>query len=152
MNLRKHLTLIIGLTLPVLMIIVIAAGIFVPRMLNHPKTNFVYASQSIQDVLTPAEKGGPTPITTPSTKYYLHDVRKDADKEISEKDYKKMSLDTAATSPDGFKVETGSSDSFFGGGNYRQQYLVGHGASYKLNLKFDPNDYSRDFKFLGWVK
>jgi hypothetical protein len=150
MNIRKHLTLIIGLTLPVLMIIAVAAGIFVPRLLNHPKTNFVYASQSIQDVLTPADKGGP--VTPPSTKYYLHDVQKNASGEISEKDYKKMSLDTVATSPDGFKVETGSSDSFFGGGNYRQQYLVGHGASYKLNLKVDQNDYSRDFKFLGWVK
>jgi len=133
------------------MIAVVAASIFVPRLFNQPKTDFVYSIDNTQVYAAPAANGAVQNVVT--RVYYLQDVKKNVSRELSEAAFKKMSLDTNNASPDGFKVEAGGSgDSFFGSGSYRQEFLVGHGASYKLNIKLDQNDYSHEFKFLGWVK
>ena len=148
MNFRKHLSLIVGLALPVLMILAVAASIYVPRWFAQPATNFVYSVQNIMPSYTADGRF----IDSQPPKYYLHDVKKNANSELTAAVYGKMKLDTASESADGWTVTAGDNGSIFGGGTGRTYYLVDHGASYKLNLKYDPNDYNLELKFQGWVE
>lgn len=43
---HSRLSLILGLSIPALIIIIVAAVVFIPRFLNHPKVDFVYLEGS----------------------------------------------------------------------------------------------------------
>jgi hypothetical protein len=146
MNIRKNFTLVIGIALPILMVIFVAASIYIPRLLNHPKINFVY-SVTDRYAYPPSPQG---------IKYYLYDVQSHRSESLSESTFHTFAFNPSTQSPDGYIVQSGDATgaySFFGSfTSFGTYYLVGHGASFKLNLSIPDNNYNYEYKFIGWVK
>jgi hypothetical protein len=174
MVLRKNLSLIIGLAIPVLMILFVAGSIYLPQFFVHPKHNFLYALGSGYNgqyeftvengkltkhtITYPDTYPKPQPAIEPTL--YVHDVVKNESREISFAETRKLHLSGLAESPDGFRVTRGRGGGGFGfpffydGDNdYNAVYLVGHGLSKKMNITRpgDTNYYYYDFRFIGWI-
>lgn len=171
MKVEKNISLIIGIAIPILMIVFVAASIYLPGLFSPPpKFNFVYVTgddyyQGRQYVvengrLTKREVKYPERYTPGLARLFVHDVSKNESKEISFEDAQKLSLDPNAKSPDGFEVVHGSWDEgifslFFGREDYDTVYLKGHNTSKKLNLSSIDTGryyYYNRFRFLGWIK
>jgi len=162
MDMRKNVSLILGLSIPILMILFITASIYWPKITVHPKFNFLYVTgenyypydNSQQQYLI---QEGKLVIAKKSKKnnarFYIYDIAQHNSKEIFFQDAKKLNLDINPISPDGFEMVTGGNDGgifslFFGTyHNYHSRYLKGHHAVIKLNI---ANNYH--FRFLGWIK
>ena len=153
MNIRKNLTLWLGITIPILMVVAVAASVYVPRLWASPKVDFVYSMMSYSSTYKTTADGKMTEKNL-TTVYYLHNTAKNTNREIKKVELDKLSLNKSAVSPDGFRV-TGNetSNALFGDSEYGVHYLKGHGAGYKLNLASPTSDrYGYEFKFVGWVK
>lgn len=173
--------LIIALCIPVLMIILVAAFVYLPGLGKRPMYNFLYMSGDNsyyydyyggREYQVSGEKlvYSPRPIPTPfpgsnvpvivpdnaKPKFYVYNV---ATKEASEVTFQEAStytLDSSNVSSDGYKIEQGNyrgGDFIFGAGgsDYGSWFLKGHNRSIKLNLKLSGRDYY-NFQFLGWIK
>ena len=168
---KRNLSLIIGLSIPVAMVIFVAIAINGPRWFNTVDSatyDFLYTTgphiphafhtvkdgrlirneQTVPDGVTVAEQ--------PATRFFLHDVARNSSKEIPEEEAMALQLDGMLRSPDGFTVETGRRGGWyiFGfGRNYRNHYLVKERFSDKLDLETDTGAYNYywNFRFLGWV-
>jgi len=172
-KIKKNISLIVGISIPILMIIFVAASIYLPGIFVKPQYNFLYVSgpdaysyrnlidgYSVQDSKliknNVLQVGTDNPI--PSATYlYVYDVVKNKATEISLADAQKLTLDSSITSPDGFEVVYGTKGGdflLFDGGrtDYNTRYLQGHNVSKKLNLKLNGDLYYRNFRFLGWIK
>jgi len=167
---RKNITLIIGIAIPVLMIIFVAVSIYLPGIFIEPKSNFLYISgnddynstykYTIQNKkLTRSE----LPITKNSprvlkeVKIYIHDIATNKSKEISFGEAQELNLNSNLVSPDGFKiVHGGRSDGFFpffiwSETDYSTFYVQGRSISKKLNLILTSLSYD-NFRFIGWIE
>ena len=176
MNKTKNIPLIVGLSIPLAMIVFVAASIYLPRLwAPQPKTNFLY---SLSTSYYPAKKYfvqnnkiAERDITYPqNTNYsqslgdvrlFLHDVVKNESQELSWEQAQNLLLNDRAVSPDGFEVVPGSrGESFFfffyDSADYSSLYLKGHHTAKKLNLyKIGSEDYSyynNHYRFIGWVR
>jgi len=173
---KKNSTLIIGISIPILMILFVAGSIYLPGLFIKPHFNFLYASgddsyyyynngyqYSVQnDKLIKNELKQPeNPNYNPprvEPKLYLYDVTMNEAKEISFADAQNLNLDSNTKSPDDFEVVYGSrGDGFFpffwgGGTDYNARYLKGHNVSKKLNLQLNGGSYYNNFRFIGWIK
>ena len=175
-TIKKNITLVIGISIPFLMILLVAGSIYLPGLFIKPQTNFVYLSgddsyyyynngyqYSVQndkliknDIKQPENQNTTPPRVEP--KFYLYDVIKNESKEITFAEAQNLNLDSSIYSVDGFEVVNGSSDNgsfpFFSGGgtNYGTKYLKGHGVSKKLNLRLNGAAYYYNFRFIGWIK
>ncbi|MDE2439283.1 MAG: hypothetical protein KGN01_07890 [Patescibacteria group bacterium] len=169
---KKNITLIVGISIPVLMILFVAASIYLPGLFVQPKYNFLYVSgddyyyynqyqYSVQNgKLVRNEITRPEGQTYPpqrDVKLYVYDVAKNESKEISFAEAQNLNLDSSNVSPDGFEVTYGSrGDGFFpfffySGTDYNNRYLKGHNVSKKLNLQLSGSYYN-NFRFIGWIK
>lgn len=177
--LKKNITLVIALAIPALMVIFVAASIYLPGLFVKPKTDFLYAvgdtyCSGVQmykveggkikklDIPTTDASGGirPYPIekNVPApgckdTKLYYYDVVKNEGREISLGDAEKLKLDGSAESPDGFEVVQGSSGDGFPFGtsvDYKKRYLKGHNLGKELNILLTEQQ-AFSFQFVGWV-
>lgn len=173
---KKNIPLYIALAIPVLMIVLVAAFIYLPGIGQKPKENFVYMTgnapyyygpgssgyyvSSGKLIYTPPPTANP-PLPKPDTlqpHFYVYDVAKDQATEITFEQAQNYSLDSSNTSPDGYTIERGNGgggDFFFGGapGDYNNWYIKGHNRSRKLNLKLTGNySYGDNFQFLGWAQ
>jgi len=169
---KKNLPLIAGITIPLLLILFVAASIYLPGLFTKPKYSFLYLSGSnyspayfvangqLNEHITTST--GPTvyPPSYYSTggqpQLFVYDVGKNQSEAISFADAQKFSLNTDPQSPDGFEIVSGNDG---GGGfpffysssdNYNTKYLKGHDVSRKLNIP-DQGNYYYNFTFLGWV-
>lgn len=173
---KKNITLVLGISIPILMILFVAGSIYLPGLFIKPHFNFLYVSgddyyynynngqqYSVQnDRLVKNEIKQPeNPNYNPpryEAKLYLYDVTKNESKEISFADAQNLNLDSNIKSPDDFEVVYGSRDDgffpfFWGGGtDYNARYLKGHNVSKKLNLQLNGSSYYYNFRFLGWIK
>ena len=180
MKTNRNISLIIGLAIPLLMIVLVAASIYLPSLFApSPKFNFLYVTgddyyQAQQYVV---EKGKlikrevkyPEPYATPYTPYtpgvarlFVHDVVRNESREISFEDAQQLSLNANIKSPDGFEVVYGSGSGgifplfFFSDIDYNAVYIKGHNASRKLNLQVGTagnyHYYYNRFRFLGWMR
>ncbi|MDR3642263.1 MAG: hypothetical protein P4L74_01375 [Candidatus Doudnabacteria bacterium] len=169
---KQKLPLYIALAVPVLMIILVAAFIYMPGAGKHPKYNFLYMTgNSVYDygygstgyqvsggrlIYTPPAQTSaypPVPQTGP-VNFYLYDVAKGQATEVTLAQAQMYTLDPTNSSPDGYFVQQGNSgggDFLFGGGggDYNSWYIKGNNRAVKLNLKLTGSAYS-NFKFLGW--
>lgn len=168
--LKKNLSLVIGVSIPILMILFVAGSIYLPGLFVQPKYNFLYAvddyysqyryQYDVQgDTLV---KNEPTQLVTKSERpvseprLYLYDVAKNESQEIPFENAQLLSLDSRAESPDGFEVVQGNRNGgdlffFFGSGSdYNTRYLKGNGVSKKLNLDLHRSNSYYNFHFLGW--
>ena len=171
MKIKKDISLIIGVAIPILMIVFVAASIYLPGLFSPPpKFNFLYVTgdryyEKYQFVvensrLTKREVKYPERYTPEVARLYIHDVSRNESKEISFEDAQKLYIDPNTKSQDDFEVVYGSYDGgifsiFFGREDYDTVYLKGHNTSKKLNLSSSGNGhyyYYNSFRFLGWIK
>lgn len=166
--LKKHITIIAGISIPILMIIFIAASIYLPSLFVKPQYDFIYTVDSYYsstryvitnnhltyEVLTNRDQYGSYQQST--GKLYLYDVDSDKSQEISYETAATLSLNGNTESLDGFSVTRGeSSGSFFpfyyGSSNYDDFYIQNGSVSKKLNdINLGGSSYY-NFRFLGWV-
>ncbi len=178
--LKKNITLVIALAIPVLMVIFVAASIYLPGLFVKPKTDFLYAvgdtyCSGMQmfkvengkikklEIPTPGtdgdirampiEKLAPATVSCKDIKLYYYDVVKDQSREITLEDAEKLKLDASVESPDGFEVVQGSSGDGFPFGaevDYTKRYLKGNNIGKELQISLNQ-DQSFSFQFVGWV-
>lgn len=169
---KKNIPLIIALFIPVVMIALVAAFIYFPGIGQKPKFNFLYATGDEvyynYDVIYSVQQGKLEITENPNPGYpyapykkintsvfYVYDVAKNESREVSLEEAKKMQLDPAQISSDGFEVTfgTGGGDFLFGGGSrdYNHMYIRGHNRSKQLNLKLVGSSVYSNFKFIGWI-
>ena len=173
---QKNISLWIGLAIPVLMIVFVAAAIYLPRIFaESPQYDFVYMLNGYSQpygygydyavrngtltrtpIVLPPEALASKPEVIPESQFFVYDAQADTTKEISFDDAVKLKLDSSYESPDGFQVQQGNYSGeffpFFGGGYNDGIYLEGGGVSRKINVNVarDPYRY-QNFQFLGWV-
>ena len=168
---RKNLSLILGIAIPLVMILLVAASICLPSLFIQPKTNFIYATDDvycrnqqqygvqngkvIQNTITAVKDCA---LSLNQSKLYFYDTAKNQPKIITFVEAQNFTLDPDRTSPDKFTVVYGTHDggffTFFFGPmtDYSAVYLTGRGVSKKLNIPLDESQYNNNFHFLGWLK
>ncbi len=175
---RKNLPLIIAISLPFVMIAIVAAIVYLPGISANPQHNFIYASGGYYEPVYVVEQGKlikrdiviptstyerfpkyPDPATQEEEVLFLHDVKANVSTRISFEDAEKLKLSNETISPDGYQVQDnygngGFAPFFFGGSrDYNAKYIVGHRSAEKLNItSITPNPYSYNpYRFIGWV-
>ena len=171
---KKNLPLYIALAVPVLMIILVAAFIYLPGIGKKPKVNFLYMTGNnvydyaynsgyqisgghlIYNPPVPPITNRPNNVVSDDAHFYVYDVAGNQAKEVTLAEAEGYSLDSSNTSSDGYTIQQGngnSGDFLFGGGegDYSSWFIKGHNRAIKLNLKLSGTYYS-NFRFLGWVE
>ncbi|HBG60584.1 MAG: hypothetical protein A2Y03_00740 [Omnitrophica WOR_2 bacterium GWF2_38_59] len=164
---KKNIPLIVSLSIPVLMIALVAISIYVPTIFVKPKMDFVYSigrdycylqkysvqnSKIVENEIKEAKDPNYCHNNSREPKLYYYDVEKDSTKQITFEEASKYILDSSYSSEDGFSVVSGSGHSdlfFYNGSSYYKKYIKKGAFSKKLNI---GADYYYDFNFLGWVK
>jgi hypothetical protein len=155
--LKEKLPLIVGIGLPILLIIYVAASFYLSSLFVKPQYNFIYTTDSSYNynlrviggkiTATPYEYSNTyRQATTPNLYYY--DAKNDRSRSTTLLEAESYTLDSSPKSPDGFVVEGASSGGMFWSDGYEDgYYLKGHGFNKKINIAADRYN----FKFLGWV-
>lgn len=171
---KKNITLILGISIPILMILFVAGSIYLPGLFIQPRFNFLYVSgddyyyynneqqysvqndRLIKNEIKQPENGNYNPPRG-EVKLFIYDVVKNESKQVSFDEAQKLNLDSNNISPDGFEVVYGSRGDgifpffFYSGTDYNARYLKGHNVSKKLNIQLSGS-YYYNFRFLGWIK
>ena len=167
MEVKKNIPLIIGLSIPILMILFVAGSIYLPGLFVHPKFNFLYSAggdyysnhrYSVRNgELIENEVEYPKYYTQrDEPKLFIHDVIKNESTRISFEEAQHLSLNSNTNSPDGFEIYCGRGSSgffliFFD--SYQDcssRFIKGHNTSKKLNVQLQGGSYY-NFQFLGWM-
>jgi len=177
MEIKKNLSLILGISIPLIMVLIIIISIYIPPFFAHPKYNFLYMTSArvyenakiytvingklekrelVKDDAIPIDGKAATfvnadIIDTPH--FFIYDIIKNESTEITFEQARVLILEPNVLSPDGFKVvqSEGNYNFFiFSSRNYDYyaKYIKGHGVSQKINSRFD---YDNNFSFLGWI-
>jgi hypothetical protein len=158
---KQHLPLIVGISLPFVLIVIVLVAVFLPNMFVNPQYNFVYSNYSHDRyyyenafknyyelengkiVLKPVvnlaeiEKNYPNRILLDAPELFLYDVKNDAARKISLEEANALNLVSGPTSPDGYTVSYryGHNGIFeiFGSDNDNRGFFISKGnASKKL--------------------
>jgi len=167
---KKNITLVLGLSIPVVMIALVAISVYIPKLLIHPSVDFLYVMggydgestqmYSVQDgklIISPIEPALKAPTNQPriAGELYIYSAIGDKSKHISFEEAQKLNLDSENISLDGFEVLRGNNGGgfpfFYSDNNYNTFYFKGHGGSKKLNIQ-TSGSYYNNFRFLGWIK
>lgn len=170
MNAGKNLPLLVGLAIPFLMILFVAASIYLPQLFSHaePKQDFLYVtgeSYPTEHFVVRNGKLEKREIKLPENRpppreprLFVHDVSKNESREISFDEAQKFILDSRNQSADGFEVVYGTRGSgffpllFWSDTDYQSVYLKGPGKARKMNVVLSaPPHYYYNFRFLGWI-
>lgn len=172
---KKNLPLLVALAIPLLMVLGLAAAVYLPSLGKSPTYNFLYVSGSgvaypgykdyvyavkdgrlVKQVLAPTDSPPYYKVQPEESQLYIYDVKTNLSHEISFEEAAKLNLDPSNESPDGYQVArggyTGGFLFFDGRSDYEHWYLKGHNRSRQLNLKLVGSGYYDNFKFLGWIK
>ncbi len=169
MRTPKNLPLLIAVCIPVLMIVFVAASIYLPALFIKPQYDFLYLTgqdygyctwdyrvenkKLVRVVRSNPYKEAPQECTT---QFFRYDVEENANREVTLEEAQTLTLDGNGESPDGFTVTRGGNGGgffplFSEGGNYNSIYLTkGSAVSRKITLRTGP-DYYPEFRLLGWV-
>lgn len=167
---KENIPLIIGLSIPVIMVMVIAGAIYLPSLFIHvdpPKYSFMYMSNntydgyrySVKDSHLAREevktKNNYTPPNTQAAHIFIYNVKTHENKELSFEEASVIPLNTHIVSPDGFKIENGHRSygmfPFYSRSNYYTRYITKEHYSEKINLTSSNTNYYYNFRFLGWL-
>jgi len=177
MQIKKNISLILGILIPIFMVAFVAATIYVPPLFpgifTPPQYNFLYrmsaaydaVEYSVEDGKLRSQKlppeirnvvimGNPKNIDkNRSSKFFIYDVKENNSKAVSLLEAQALSLDANLQSADGFSVVSGGGGMFMldFGANYSARYIKGPHFSRKLNIRLN-DDNSSYFHFLGWIK
>jgi len=174
-KLKHNIPLLVGILVPLLMIVFVAASVYLPALFVKPTYDFIYTSQNDYRYAPYAygtsydvENGKIVKHTTPppsdvrdleyyknppEPKLYYYDTVANTTKEISFEEAQKYMVDTSVISPDGFELAPASSGGgfpfSFDNNEYGKVYIKSKSVSKKLNIQ---QRFYNDFSFLGWVK
>lgn len=162
----KNIPLILGISIPILMVIFIAASIYLPGIFIKPKYNFLYESSNsyqkeytVQDQKLNKISNSYNLSNNPSiqpAKLYVYDLEDKKSTEISFDQGRKYKLTSDPVSPDKFEIVRGTSSGgffpffFYTGSDYNSYYIKGYNVSQKLNLVINGSYYD-SYHFLGWI-
>lgn len=171
MNIKKeNIPLIIGLSIPVVMVLFIAGAIYLPSIFIHvdpPKYSFMYMTHNYNDGYVYSVKK--SQLTREEIKsnnnyqrsnqqpvrFFIHDINTHKNKELSFEEATAISLNPNIESEDGFQIENGRRNygffPFYSRGNYYTRYITKEGYAEKLKLYTNNNNYYYNFRFLGWL-
>jgi hypothetical protein len=162
MKIRNNESLIIGVSIPILMIVLTILSIYLPTLFAPvPKYNFIYViGDNLYSKQYDVEKGVIVKykvkkyarMTPKDAQLFIYDVSGNIDQEVSFEDTQQLKLDTRTKSPDGYEVTFGSNKN--GKYDYNTLYLKGHGTCKRLELQSTTdNKYNyRNLRFMGWIK
>ena len=168
MKAGNNASLIVGISIPFVMIALVAISIYVPgRFAPQAKFNFLYAADGgdvgyFQYAVDRGKLMAPTsvyPNLRRMPQFFVHDVASNRSHEVSLEEAQRLSLNSEAVSPDGWEMAYGGSGGgvfpfyFYNHYDYGAVYLKGHHTSRKLNLQpFLGSHYSYySVHFLGWL-
>jgi hypothetical protein len=170
MDMKKNATLIIGISIPIIMVILVALSIYVPTLFMHPQYNFLYltgedyysqytysiSGNTLTREVNPRDKDNSS-FSYPNReqKIYLYDINTNESREVSYEEARRLVLDSSEKSPDGYEVTNGGyGDGFFPffiRGSHSGQYIKNGSFSKKLNTQLSGS-YYYNFHFLGWIR
>lgn len=156
----------IGLSIPLILVLLIFFSIYIPKLRFHPQYNFIYSlNEKSYDPKCKAfliKDGKLTEqivaSTCGDTTLYYYDIKQNTSQPVSYEQARQYTLDANPDSPDGYRVfkDNGGSGFFpLFYDNTQSIYLSGHGVSGRVNIpKKSPGNYQfyYAFQFLGWVK
>jgi len=160
---KKNFPLIVGLSIPLLMVILVTASIYIPAIGEKPTIDFIYSIGNYYgDYIVKNGKIQKKELTEQQKKYrgnqvsnlYYYDVSKSTAREITFEEAQVYKLDNRYTSEDGFKTERSSYHGgvfeFFVGGSSRYNTIYLSKGAYHKRLNIDSHYYN--YRFLGWIK
>lgn len=167
---KENIPLIIGLSIPVVMVLVIAGAIYLPSIFIHvdpPRYSFMYMSNNTYDGYTYSVKD--SHLTREKIKrknnysypnpreahIFIYNIKTHKNKELSFEEATAIPLNTHIVSEDGFKIENGRRGygmfPFYSSGDYYTRYITKEHYSEKLQLTSGNTNYYYNFRFLGWL-
>lgn len=166
MNIKKNISLIVGISVPIVMILLVAGFIYLPRFFVHPHYNFLYIAgdyssaqqYEVKDSRL-VKKEVKWPGNAQNDRLFIYDVANNQSREISFDDAAALNLDPGRESPDGWKIISGEHHDglfpFTSGADYCSRYISGHNVSNRLEPRTSGNSSSYcggNFVFLGWIR
>lgn len=169
MNFKNNSTLIIGLSIPIIMILIIAGSIYMPCIFSQPKYSFIYTSSSdeyfgsykyivTEGYLTKvkAHRTPNTHNTDQTVQLFKYDAITNKSNIISFDKAKNFRLNTNKEALDGFYVVRGNNSNgifpfiFWSYPDNSRVYLKNKLCSKNINLQLNA-PYYNNFHFLGWI-
>lgn len=166
---KENITLIIGLSIPVVMVLFIAGAIYLPYLfidVDPPKYSFMYMTNSGRDgynyqvkenKITRTEIKRKTNYNSSNrypVRFFIHNIKTHKNKELSFEQAQAVGLNPHVESPDGFLIERGRRSygffPFYSRSNYYTRYITKEGYAEKLKLHRNTRNYY-NFRFLGWL-
>ena len=178
----KHLPLIIGISLPIIFIIIVSIIIFTPSLSIKPQHNFIYTvydnygyNQKYINIYTISKEQQIIVETNPLPELpipkdviykkdlaplYLYDVKTDTSHQITLEEAQKYIIDPGPSSIDGYTVKyeynnDGIFEIFGPNGNSNGYFMEKGNARKELTGLANTDRYSYypgNFKFIGWIK
>jgi hypothetical protein len=172
MQAKKNIPLIVGLSIPIVMILAVAASIYLPGFFAQPTYDFLYQSYDSYQydcrwefrvtagkvVRTERTRQFPEQVFNEcDATFYRYDAEKDESAEITFEDAQKLTLQESPVSPEGYEVAYGNGRGgmfpFFDSGYSNDVYLKKGVVSKKINVQGSSGNhyYYGGFQFLGWI-
>ncbi|MDB5204776.1 MAG: hypothetical protein JWP09_804 [Candidatus Taylorbacteria bacterium] len=174
----KHLPLIIGISLPVIFIIIISVVVFTPSLYIKPQHNFLYSTDDnnygysatykntyiaennqLSIHALPVQLNGNYAYKEDSPTLYLYDVKTNSSHQITFDEAKKYTIDSGPSSQDGYtvKYEYNNDGIFglFGSGHDGSGYFIEKGNGRRELTGLTSSDryyYQGNFNLIGWIK
>ncbi len=161
---KKNASLIIALSVPVVMVILVALAIYIPGMFYAPTYDFVYSTSDWNVYRLAVVREGKIVLEEPpyvdekippsDPIIFRYDIETNTASEISLEEAEQLTLDGAQFSPDGYEITRGGNggifDIFGPNDSYNTWYIRGRSAGKRLNIS-NNNDYYYNFRFVGWI-
>ncbi len=169
---KIDVALIIGLAIPVLMIVLVAAAIYMPRFLadiEDPQVDFLYSvgytnryryfveDGRLQLEERESECEAQNSRGKEKIQFFIHRVRENTGERVSFEEASMLRLDDTALSPDGYELAYGRRSEFlfpmWSSRDYRTRYLRKERRAIRLELEIGESfDYATNMTFLGWIE
>lgn len=162
----KNLPLILGLTIPALMIIFIAIAVYIPPFFVKMNYDILYITPNDYDCPKIFYLSGSKLYLqdNPNTYYrehnscnsqaFIYDVFKEESRQIPLEEAESLNVFSETSSPDGFEIISGGYNGgffpfYYNSNDYGSKYVQGHGISKKIKIQSSGN--YKDFRIIGWV-
>lgn len=156
--------LLLLFSIPLSIVIIAAVIIYLPGLLASPKYDFIYATcddfgcsntysvESTSEKITRDKSDSKSPDGESTLRYY--DTDTNSNRKISFEQAREYRLDGSSRSPDGYNLvnETSSSGFLFWRNSDSGWYLKNGAIKKEVELSTVNSYYSRDIKFIGWIK
>lgn len=167
MGVHKKPAFLAALVIIIVVSLVVAAFIALPKFLAKPQYKILYASGVFYynqnefhiDAGKLLKKDTPLSSRSPqsASKLYIHDISSNKSFQISLEEAQRLSIDTSSKSPDGYEITPGFKLNFANLSQVEPDYSSLHAknslVSKKLNLNQSTEGTYNDKAFiLGWVK